>query len=319
MISASTSLPTPVSPTISTLMLETRGALRQQVHPPHLGTAADVVGRRRRRRRCAPAPARRRARSARRRSARRPERRRRRCARRRRRQPSGATMRAPNSATRLASCSNRIISYSSGPYDASTSPGRTCGETISPTVSGDVPGATCSRMHREHPPRRRRLVALLLQPAFEIGVRRQPAHAHRRPAPLDHQRRPPDRDRLAGQHRRALPGLQQVRRAGACRWCCPGPRSPAPARRAAARGGARRSRRRCARRRSRRARSTPRPASGSGCIEKMFAPITIRCRTPSSTGRSSSFAHRRCAGRRRERRFVGRGHGSVLAVISVAA
>ena len=59
--------------------------------------------------------------------------------------PSRATMRAPNSATRLPSCSNRIISYSSGPYDASTSPGRTCGDTISPTASGDVPGATCSR------------------------------------------------------------------------------------------------------------------------------------------------------------------------------
>ena len=41
------------------------------------------------------------------------------------RAPSSAMMRAPKSSTRFASCSNRIISYSSGPYDASTSPGRT--------------------------------------------------------------------------------------------------------------------------------------------------------------------------------------------------
>ena len=41
------------------------------------------------------------------------------------RAPSSAMIRAPKSSTRFASCSNRIISYSSGPYDASTSPGRT--------------------------------------------------------------------------------------------------------------------------------------------------------------------------------------------------
>ena len=119
--------------------------------------------------------------------------------------------------------------------------------------------------HGEHPPGRRRLVALLLEPPFEVGVRRQPAHAHRRTPPLDHQRRPPDRDRLAGQHLRALPRLQQVaaqaRAVGAAR----SPRSPARRPRAGGRGAARRSARRCARRRSRRARSTrcPTPAAGA--------------------------------------------------------
>ena len=126
------------------------------------------------------------------------------------RPPSSPTTRAPKSSTRLASCSNRISSYSSGPYEASTSPGRTHGVTSSPTVSADVPGRDVQAHHGEHTPGRRRLVALLLEPSFEVGVRRQPAHAHRRTPPLDHQRRPPDRDRLAGQHLRALPRLQQV-------------------------------------------------------------------------------------------------------------
>ena len=130
--------------------------------------------------------------------------------------------------------------------------------------------------HREHPPGRRRLVALLLEPPFEVGVRRQPAHAHRRAPPLDHQRRPPDRDRLAGQHRRALPRRAAGCRAGACRWCCRCPRSPAPRRRAGARGAARRSARRCARRRSRRARSTPRPTPAAGASR--------RCSPPSRSG-----------------------------------
>ena len=62
------------------------------------------------------------------------------------RPPSSPTTRAPKSSTRLASCSNRISSYSSGPYEASTSAGRTHGATSSPTVSADVPGATCRRI-----------------------------------------------------------------------------------------------------------------------------------------------------------------------------
>ena len=138
------------------------------------------------------------------------------------------------------------------------------------------PGRDVQPQHREHAPGRRRLVALLLQAALEIGVRRDPAHAHRGPAPLDHQRRPSDRDRLAGEHRRALPGRAAGCRAGASRWCCRGPRSAAPTRRAAARGGARRSRRRCARRRRRRARSSPSPPRAGGASR--------RCSPPSRSG-----------------------------------
>ena len=188
------------------------------------------------------------------------------------RPPSSPTTRAPKSSTRLASCSNRISSYSSGPYEASTSPGRTRGETSSPTVSADVPGRDVQAHHREHTPGRRRLVALLLEPPLEVGVRRQPAHAHRRPPPLDHQRRPPDRDRLAGQHRRALPRLQQVaaqaRAVGAARVLD----LQHGARRAGARGAARRSARRCARRRSRRARSTRCPPRAAGASRRGSPP-----------------------------------------------
>ena len=77
-------------------------------------------------------------------------------------------------------------------------------------------------------------------------------------------------------------------RAGACRWCCPCPRSPAP-RPTCSRAWCREAFGSSMRTSSFSSRpiDTP-PDSGSGCIEKMFAPITIRWRTPSSTGRSST-------------------------------
>ena len=203
MISASTSLPTPVSPSEQHVDV---GRAARFGRAGARGASRDRSGRRpttARWRRRVPGPARRRARSGRRRSARRAE---------RTRRPSGPrrvarprrVMRAPNSTTRLSSCSNRIISYSSGPYAASTSPGRTCGDAISATVSRRRPGRDVQPQDREHPPGRRRLLALLLQAALEIGVRRDAPHPDDRPPALDHQRRPADRDRLARQHRHAL-------------------------------------------------------------------------------------------------------------------
>jgi hypothetical protein len=43
------------------------------------------------------------------------------------------------------------------------------------------------------------------------------------------------------------------------------------------------------------------PDSGSGCIENMFAPMTMRWRTPSSMGTFVHLAHGRRAGRGRVR------------------
>ena len=179
---------------------------------------------------------------------------------------------------------------------------------------GRRPGRDVQPHHREHPPRRRRLVALLFQAALEVGVRRQPAHAHGGPAALDHQRRPADRDRLARQHRARAARAPAGRRAGGCRSCCPSPRSPAP-------------RPTCSRAWWREAfASSMRTSSSSSrpidttpclrqrCIENMFAPITIRCSTPSSTGRSSTSRTVRAPDAVARRRFVGVDMAMLLAV-----